>query len=84
MSVSRFNCEGYHDPVVYEALTNMEKEQRAAFKAVAGYRPLVYICSPYAGDIENNTAKAKKYSRLSFVELYDATFVGLFDSDFTG
>lgn len=30
MSVSRFNSEGYHDPVVYEALTNMEKEQRAA------------------------------------------------------
>ena len=65
MSVSRFNCEGYYDPVVYEALTNMEKEQRAAFKAVAGYRPLAYICSPYAGDIENNTAKAKKYSRFA-------------------
>ena len=46
MSVSRFNSEGYHDPVVYEALTNMEKEQRAAFKAVHAYRPLVYICSP--------------------------------------
>lgn len=26
---------------------------------------LVYICSPYAGDIENNTAKAKKYSRFA-------------------
>ena len=30
MSVSRFNSEGYYDSVVYEALTNMEKEQRAA------------------------------------------------------
>lgn len=42
MSVSRFNSEGYHDPVVYGALTNMEKEQRAAVKAVPAYRPLVY------------------------------------------
>lgn len=33
MSVSRFNSEGYHDPVVYEALINMEKEQRAAVRA---------------------------------------------------
>ena len=37
MSVSRFNSEGYHDPVVYEALTNMEKEQRAAVKAASAY-----------------------------------------------
>ena len=42
MSVSRFNSEGYHDPVVYEALTNMEKEQRAAVRAASAYRPLVY------------------------------------------
>ena len=54
MSVSRFNSEGYHDPVVYEALTNMEKEQRVAVRAVAVYRPLVYICSPYAGDVKVN------------------------------
>lgn len=66
MSVSRFNCEGYHDPVVYEALTNMEKEQRAANKVAAPtYHPLVYICSPYAGDVEKNTEKAKKYSRFA-------------------
>ena len=25
------------------------------------FRPLVYICSPYAGDTGTNTAKAKKY-----------------------
>ena len=63
MSVSRFNSEGYHDPVVYEALTNMEKEQRAAVKAVPAYRLLVYICSPYAGDVEMNAENARKYSR---------------------
>lgn len=65
MSVSRFNSEGYHDPVVYEALTNMEKEQRAAVKAAAAYRPLVYICSPYAGDVETNAENARKYSRFA-------------------
>lgn len=65
MSVSRFNSEGYYDPVVYEALTNMEKEQRAAVKAAAAYRPLVYICSPYAGDVETNAENARKYSRFA-------------------
>lgn len=65
MSVSRFNSEGYHDPVVYEALTNVEKEQRAAVRAASAYRPLVYICSPYAGDVEINTEKAKRYSRFA-------------------
>lgn len=46
MSVSKFNNEGYYDPVVYEALTKVEAEERAA-RAAAAYRPLVYICSPY-------------------------------------
>ena len=27
------------------------------------YYPLVYICSPFAGDIETNVNKAKRYSR---------------------
>lgn len=65
MSVSRFNSEGYHDPVVYEALTNMEKEQRAAVRAASAYRPLVYICSPYAGDVEINAENVRKYSRFA-------------------
>ena len=29
------------------------------------FRPLVYICSPYAGDIETNVENAKKYSRFA-------------------
>lgn len=65
MSVSRFNSEGYHDPVVYEALTNMEKEQRVAVRATSVYRPLVYICSPYAGDVEMNAENARRYSRFA-------------------
>lgn len=65
MSISRFNSERYYDPVVYEALTNMEKEQRAAVRAVPAYRPLVYICSPYEGDVEKNVENAKRYSRFA-------------------
>ena len=65
MAVSRFNSEGYHDPVVYEALRNMEKEQRTAIRAASAYRPLVYICSPYAGDMETNAENARKYSRFA-------------------
>lgn len=53
MSVSKFNSEGYYDPVAYETLNKVEAEERAA-RAAAAYRPLVYICSPYAGNIEKN------------------------------
>ena len=54
MGISKYNSERYYDPVVYEALTRIEAEERAA-RAAAAYRPLVYICSPYAGDVEKNT-----------------------------
>lgn len=64
MAVSRYNSEGYFDPVIYEALTRVEAEERAAREAAA-YRPLVYICSPYAGDIERNTYRARAFSRFA-------------------
>ena len=61
MRISKYNIEGYHDPTVYEALVNIEKERKEAQKLVPGrYRPLVYICSPYAGDVLNNERKARK------------------------
>lgn len=59
--VSKYNSEGYKDPVVYEALASVEAQERAA-RAAAAYRPLVYICSPYAGDIERNTYRARAFS----------------------
>lgn len=31
----------------------------------AAYRPLGYICSPYAGDIEKNMFRAKAFSRFA-------------------
>ena len=61
MGVSKYNSEGYYDPVVYEALTRIEAEERAA-RAAAAYRPLVYICSPYTGDVEKNTFRARAFS----------------------
>ena len=64
MGVSKYNSEGYYDPVVYEALTRIEAEERAA-RAAAAYRPLVYICSPYAGDVEKNTFSARAFSRFA-------------------
>lgn len=44
--------------MVFHALSKIEKEQKK-------YRPLVYICSPFSGDEEGNTAKAKQYSRFA-------------------
>lgn len=62
MGISKYNSEGYHDPTTYEALSRIEKEEKAAKKA---YRPLVYICSPYAGEVETNVNMARVYSRFA-------------------
>lgn len=70
MAINKFNVEGYFDPVVYEALTKIEKEERAARKAAA-FRPMVYVCSPYSGDIERNTANVRMYSRFAVAKKYD-------------
>lgn len=51
MSIDKYNAEGYYNPVIYEALMRIEKEERAALKAAA-FRPMVYICSSYSGNIE--------------------------------
>ena len=61
MSINKFNSEGYYDPTTYEALTNIEKEERA----LRAFRPIVYICSPYAGDVTANVENARRYSRFA-------------------
>lgn len=60
MSISKFNAEGYYDPTPYEALLRIEREATKA-----PYRPMVFICSPYAGDIERNIRKAQGYCRFA-------------------
>lgn len=56
MGISMFNPEGYSDPTAYEAIRNLEKQK---------WRSLVYICSPYSGDVEGNTLKARRFSRFA-------------------
>ena len=56
MGVNKFNCEGYYDPTAYEALTKIEQEA----KALRAFRPVVYICSPLAGDMVKNQENARR------------------------
>ncbi|MGF7142404.1 hypothetical protein HNQ56_000822 [Anaerotaenia torta] len=60
MGISFYNSEGYSDPVPFEAINAIEREEKRS-----NYRPLVYICSPYAGNEEWNTMKAREYSRFA-------------------
>lgn len=59
MGVNMYNSEGYYDPTAYEALTNIVREA----KAQRTFRPIVYVCSPYSGQVEQNTENARKYCR---------------------
>jgi len=61
MSISKFNIEGYYDPTAYEALSLIEKEERA----LRAFRPIVYICSPFSGAVDENIAAAQRYSRFA-------------------
>lgn len=58
MGISKYNFEGYYDPTPQMAVCNIEKKLHK-------YRPLVYICSPFSGNIERNTRKAREYSRFA-------------------
>ena len=54
IGIPKKNIEGYPDPTCYKALKEI---QRAEY----GYRPLVYICSPYSGDIDANVKLARRF-----------------------
>lgn len=58
MGVNYKNPEGYADPVPYQAISTIDKEQKK-------FRPIVYICSAFSGDVEGNTARARAYSRFA-------------------
>ena len=53
---SLYNAEGYFSPTEYEAMTRIEKVEKAAARTAA-FRPIVYICSPYSGDTEKMEEK---------------------------
>lgn len=59
--MNKFNAEGYPDPTAYEALSSIEREEKAA----KAYLPLVYIASPFAGDTERNAEQAQGYCRFA-------------------
>ena len=61
---NKFNSEGYYSPTEFEVFTKIEKEEAAVRKA-ASFRSIVYICSPYAGNIYDNILKARKYSHFA-------------------
>lgn len=63
MNINKHNHEGYDDPTVYEALTNIVSDDRKV-----NFRPIVYICSPYAGNIEANVEAAKRYCRFAITK----------------
>lgn len=60
MPVDMKNHEGYKDPTVHGALSSIN--QAITHRT---YRPLVYICSPYTGDVEHNVRCARKYCRFA-------------------
>lgn len=65
MSIDQYNAEGYHDPTAYAALSHVEREEKKSL-----HRPLVFICSPFAGDMEGNAARARGYSRFAVSKNY--------------
>ena len=54
------NDEHYPDYTAWQAIINVERE----FKP-KGFRPIVFICSPYAGDVKANAANARAYCRFA-------------------
>ena len=63
MSVNLYNAERYLDPTAYEALMNIEREAKRT-----AYKPLVFISSPFAGNIERNTRRARDFCRFAVSE----------------
>lgn len=58
------NSEGYMDVVAYKAIMNVDREKKAAERPA--FRPLVYICSPFSGDIEGNKKKAAEFAEFAY------------------
>ena len=69
MKINKYNQERYPDPTCYQALVSIVRKDRAEkerSKYTPGFKPLVYICSPFAGDVEKNIINAKRYCRFAY------------------
>ena len=60
---SFYNSEGYPSPTEYYAELHLMEEEREKQRELHKFRPMVYVCSPYAGDINRNTVNARRFSR---------------------
>ena len=72
MWIDKYNSEGYYDPTTYQAIRMVLRDELKR-RYGTGYRPLVFICSPFAGDIKANTERTKNYCRFA-VEQYAIPF----------
>lgn len=64
MGIDMKNSEGYMDLVPYQALTNIERKDKAVSKPA--FRPLVYICAPFNGAVKENVIKATQFAEFAF------------------
>lgn len=56
MDLGLKNAEGYYDLTVYEVIRKISREEEKRKK-------LIYVCSPFKGDEERNTQKARRYCK---------------------
>ena len=86
MVIDKFNHEGYSDPTTYEVLTNIHREEMAANKKTA-YLPLVYVCSPYADNIEMDCQHFFRQIFLGYfpdiVQAFDTLGRNVYGDDYT-
>lgn len=64
MGVNIRNSEGYMDIAPFQAISGIDREAKAASKPA--FRPLVYICAPFSGDIEANKKKAAEFAKYAY------------------
>lgn len=58
----RLNASGCADPTAFEAIATIQREERRKSRS---RRPLVYICSPFAGDEAGNTERARQFCKFA-------------------
>lgn len=56
---NRRNAEGYFDPTASDAVARIIREERRPYKT------FVFICSPFAGNMEGNARRAREYCRFA-------------------
>ena len=75
------NAEGYSDPTAGEAVSTVTRKERKR-SMPRNRKPVVYLCSRYAGDIEKNIAKARSFCRFAVEHGYVPIAVHLFYPQF--